>query len=118
VIRFLPILLLCACTPLTLPAPGAWHSADLPPGVLAEADLEAQSVAYSPALLDCPPLVVAAVVLHEVCHLRGHVAESDADCCAADLHARLYGLAATLEVVEWWQDSRRSGVLPWLVCGR
>jgi hypothetical protein len=45
----LALLLLAACTPaLSLPPPGDWHAESLPAGTLAEADLVAQSVAYSP----------------------------------------------------------------------
>ena len=97
--------LLVGCSPLpTLPAPGDWHAESLPAGVLAEADLVGQRVAYSPALLDLPPPVVAAVVLHEVCHLRGSVSEAAADCCAAEGYARLYGDAAAAEIAAAWVD--------------
>lgn len=101
-----------------MPTPGTWHPAQLPPGVLAEADLAEGVVRYSPQLEQCPPLVVAAVVLHEVCHLRGSVTEEDADCCAADLFGRLYGEASATEVIAWWQDHRQRAVVPWMMCGR
>jgi hypothetical protein len=106
----------CASAP-TLPAPGEWHPESLPAGVLAEADLVGQTVAYSPALLDAPQLVVAAVVLHEVCHLRGATSEAGADCCAAALFGELYGPAEVPPVVEYWlSHGRPQAAIAWLGC--
>ena len=111
------IALLCACqSPPTLPAPGCWRPGRLRPGVLAEADIVAQCVVYSPGLQYFPREIQAAVVLHEVCHLRGHVTEYDADCCAARLYAMVYGVAAAIEVAEYWRLRRKDAVIPWLRC--
>ena len=77
-----------------------------------------QCVTYSPALQYYPREIQAAVVLHEVCHLRGHVTEYDADCCAAELYARLYGVGQALEVAYYWMGKRADAVLPWMECAR
>ena len=122
-IRLLPLILLAAaCTP-TLPAPalqppGEWHEAALPSGVLARADLHTGSIEWDRRLLQHPPAIVAAVILHEVCHLRGHVTEYSADCCAAELFARLYGVESVPGVVLYWHDRSPPRVMPWLECGR
>lgn len=120
VTRLIPLLaLLAACTPPTaepaLPPPGLWREAALPSGVLAEADIVLQSVAYDRRLLQCPPLVVAAVVLHEVCHLRGSITETEADCCAATLFVSLYGIDNGCTVAQWYENHGRDSI-GWMEC--
>lgn len=118
--RILPtILLLAACTTQpTLPAPGDWRPASLRPGVIASADLVAQCVYYDRRLFDLPREIQAAVILHELCHLRGEVTESGADCCAARLYADLYGVAQATAVAYYWMGRRDEAVEWWLRCAR
>lgn len=101
--RLLPALLLVACAPVTLPPPVRCVVDDLPPGVLAEADVETQTVTLSPAYLDAPDAVQWVVLAHEVCHLHGYTTEDGADCCAADAVGRLWDRTVVLDAAVWLQ---------------
>lgn len=120
--RLLPILVLAACTSPRCPAPclyppGEWRQAALPSGVLARADLEAGLVEWDRRLLDLHPRMIAAVVLHEHCHLRGHVLEATADCCAAQLFRAVYGQEGVAQVVDGWLDlGEPQRALIWMGC--
>lgn len=100
--RLLPLLLV-ACTPVTLAPPVVCVVDELPPGVVAEADLETQTVTLSPEYLDAPLSVQWMVLAHEVCHLHGYTTEAGADCCAADAVGRLWGRAFVLDAASWLQ---------------
>lgn len=114
----LAALVCLACsTPPTLPAPGTWREATLPPGVLARTDLLTRTVDYSSTLGKYPPWVVVAVVLHEGCHLRGEWTEAGADCCAARLFVELYGPEHVPEIVEFWlSTSNAERAMLWMAC--
>jgi len=120
-IRPLLALLLCSCsTPLPepcLPAPGEWVESALPSGVLARADLSSRVAEWDRRLLEQPHIVVAAVVLHERCHLKGYTSEDAADCCAAKLFVDLYGVDSAPQIVDYWlEHDRRQRAIVWLVC--
>lgn len=104
--RLLP-LLLCACTPVSLPPPVVCTVDDLPPGVLAEADIETQTVTVAPGWEDLPDAVQWVVLAHESCHLRGHVSEAGADCCAARAVSSLWGRTVVLDAAVWLQAHGR-----------
>jgi len=112
VTRLLSALLLCACTPVALQPPVVCTVDDLPPGVLAEADIETQTVTLAPGWESLPPEAQWLVLAHELCHLRGYTTEAGADCCAADAVARLCGRAWVLEGAVWLQ---RRGYDVWML---
>lgn len=114
-IILLTLCCLTACTPVALPPPVVCTVDDLPPGVLAEADIETQTVTLAPAWLDAPDAVRVFVVAHEVCHLRGQVSEEAADCCAARSMGAMYGAAAVLDAALWLQIRGRD-VAPVVGC--
>jgi len=100
----------CASPALTLTPPSSvdgravrWERAYLPAGVVAEADLETQTVTLAPGWSELPPEAQWVVLAHELCHLRGYTTEAGADCCAADAVARLCGRAWVLEGAVWLQ---------------
>ena len=101
-------LLLVACAPsIALPPPVKCEVDDLPPGVLAEADIETQTVTLSPAYLEAPDAVQWVVLAHEVCHLHGYTTEAGADCCSADAVGRMWGPTVVLEAAAWLQAHGR-----------
>ena len=100
--RLLP-LLLCACTPVALQPPVVCTIDDLPAGVLAEADIETQTVTLAPGWDRLPVAVQWVVLAHELCHLRGYTTEAGADCCAADAVGRMCGRAFVLDAALWLQ---------------
>lgn len=121
--RLIPsILLLAACSSPRCPAPclyppGEWVQAALPSGVLARADLNTRVVEWDRRLLELQPHMIAAVVLHEHCHLRGHVLEATADCCAAQVFRTVYGDEDLALVVDGWLDlGAPQRALVWMGC--
>jgi hypothetical protein len=100
-----------------MPPPGRWEQAALPAGVLAETDLDRLTVRWDRRLLELHPLVIAAVVLHESCHLRGHISEDSADCCAVLAFSAVYGPSAVPLIVEFWVSRRATRrAETWLEC--
>ena len=74
-------------------------------------------VEWDRRLLELHPRMVAAAVFHEQCHLRGHVLEATADCCAAQVFRAVYGDAELSLVVEGWLDlGAPQRALVWMGC--
>lgn len=96
--------------------PGEWEEGQLPPGVMAESNIESGKITYSLSMRKMPPLVESAIILHEICHIRGRVTEYGADCCAAEVFSKVYGLPLTTAVVVFWQTNRKDAVVPWITC--
>ena len=103
--RLIPLLLV-ACSPQLTP-PVSCVIDDLPPGVLAEADLETQTVTLAPMWDALPPAVQWVTMAHELCHLRGHVTEASADCCAARAVSGYCGRVMVLDAALWLQAHGR-----------
>jgi len=104
--RLLPLLLV-ACTPVSLPPPVVCTVDDLPPGVIAQADLETQTVTLAPGWETLPTAVRWTVLAHELCHIRGHVDEDSADCCAARAVSGYCGRVVALDAALWLQAHGR-----------
>lgn len=104
----------CASPALTLPPPSSvdgravrWERAYLPDGVLAEADVETQTITVAPGWDGLPDAVQWVVLAHESCHLRGHTTEAGADCCAARAVSSMWGRTVVLDAAVWLQAHGR-----------